>query len=123
MDDTWIKLVNNTGLDSERNLCFVNTAIQLLHSIPSVKQFFKDKEYLPAGEETKMPICDELSRLLRNEAKTVSTAVLRYLVGQASRKLYLCDGSQQDTAEFLTILLQQVDEEILVTNWNASTFL
>jgi ubiquitin C-terminal hydrolase len=121
--DTLMKLVNNTVLDSERNLCFVNTAIQLLHSIPSVKQFFKDKEYLPLGEETKMPICDDLSRLFRNKTQTVSTAVLRSLVGQASGKHYLWDGSQQDTAEFFTILLQQVDEEILVTNLNAKLFI
>ena len=33
MDQT-LKLVNNTGLSTEQNLCYVNTALQLLNNIP-----------------------------------------------------------------------------------------
>ena len=44
------------------------------------------------------------------------------LIGRSSEKLYLCDGTSQDPVEFLTILLQQVDKEIPVSNWDGKAF-
>ena len=32
-----LKLKNNTGLLEEKNLCYVNSALQILHNIPEVK--------------------------------------------------------------------------------------
>ena len=76
-----LKLVNNTGLESEANLCFVNSALQLLNSIPEFKQFFADKEYRQHFPE-KLPISDELSRIFITDGKfPTSTAQLRLLVG------------------------------------------
>ena len=57
-----LKLVNNTGLTSERNLCYVNTELQLLYSIPDVYQFFTSKKYKENYTE-RLPICDEISRI------------------------------------------------------------
>ena len=74
-----LKLVNNTGLRSERNLCYVNTELQLLYSIPDVKEFFSSNKYRENYPE-KLPICDELAR---TQGKFPTTAaVLRQLVGR-----------------------------------------
>ena len=118
-----MKLVNNTGQESERNLCFVNTALQLLHSIPRVRRFFKMREYrLPSEQKRQMKICDEVSRLFNaNENFTLSAAELRLLVAMRSGRLYLKDGSQQDTVEFLVTLLTEVEHEISANNWEAKT--
>ena len=110
-----IKLINNTGLESEKNLCFVNTALQLLYCIPRVRGLFKSKEYrLPSECGRKMKICDEINCNL-------SAAELRRLVSIASGRLYLHNGSQQDCLEFLILLLQEVEEEISLDNWEAKT--
>ena len=116
-----IKLVNNTNLKSERNLCFVNTALQLLHCIPRMSTFFKIREYRLLNEQNrKMEICDEISRLFNSEGNFIcSASELRRVVAKKSGRHYLQDGSQQDTVEFLLTLLQEVEEEISVDNWEA----
>ena len=95
-----LKLVNNTGLESEANLCFVNSALQLLNSIAEFKQYFVNKGYRQGFPE-KLPISDELSRIFLTDGTfATSAAQLRLLVGTSSGKYYLCDGSQQDILEF-----------------------
>ena len=64
-----MKLVNNTGLESEKNLCFVNTELQLLYSISDVKDFFALKQYRENCTE-KLPLCDELSRIFLTAGMT-----------------------------------------------------
>ena len=116
-----MRLVNNTNLKSERNICFINTALQLLHSVPRMKRFFQMREYRLSTEgKKKMQICDEIARIFSSDGSLSSTAAeLRRLVATKSGRNYLNDGTQQDTVEFLTILLQEVEEEISVNNWEA----
>ena len=77
-----LKLVNDTGLIAEKNLCFVNASIQLLYSIPDVRDFFKKKEYRLDFPE-RLPVCDELSRIFKTEGMFVTSAAeLRRLTGQ-----------------------------------------
>ena len=118
-----LKLVNNTGLESEANLCFVNSTLQLLNSIAEFKQYFVDKEYRQGFPE-KLPISDELSRILLTDGRfATSAAQLRLLVGTSSGKYYLCDGSQQDILEFHQTLLQELEKELTMVNPEASRFL
>ena len=118
-----MKLVNNTGLESEKNLCFVNTSLQLLHCAPRMNRFFVMKEYrLPNEQKREMKICDEVARLFNTEKHlTLSAAELRRLVATKSGRHYLKDGSQQDTVEFLVTLLTEVENEISTNNWEART--
>ena len=120
-----IKLVNNTNLKSESNICFVNTALQLLHSVNRMREFFKMREYrLPNEQIRKMEICNELSRLFSSEGNFFSScAVLRHLVAAKSGRNHLNDGTQQDTVEFLTTLLNEVEKEISENNWEAKSVL
>jgi ubiquitin C-terminal hydrolase len=107
-----LKLVNNTGLKSEKNLCFVNTELQLLYSIPDVKDFFASKKYRENYPE-KLPICDELSRIFRTEGRFQTTAAeLRRLIGKLYRREDICNGVQQDLEEFHTLLLGGIDVEL-----------
>ena len=38
-----LRLINNPGLDTEKNLCFVNAALQLLYSLSEVRDFLYSK--------------------------------------------------------------------------------
>ena len=107
-----LKLVNNTGNREEKNLCFVNASIQLLHSIPEVKEFFTQRVYRISSRE-KLPISDEISRIFRTEgAFRTSAAELRRLVGDHHRRVDIFNGSQQDMEEFTRLLLECLEKEL-----------
>ena len=108
-----IRLINNSGLESDKNLCFVNTAVQLLYSLPEVRKFFIHQEYKTNQEENAdLTICNELSRIFKTAGKFVaSTATLRLLVGHGSGNPDISSDTQQDIIDFLRLLLQQIEIE------------
>ena len=97
---TALKLVNNTGLKAEKNLCFVNSTLQLRYSILDWRDFFEQKEYIQNQAE-RLPVFDEISRIFKSEGKFRTSATeLRRLTGQYYRRVDICDGVQQDMEEF-----------------------
>ena len=93
---TVLKLVNNTGLPSERNLCYVNTELQLLYSIYELKNFFSNGIYRE-NYKGRLPVCDELSRIFCTGGKITTTAAeLRRLVGKHFNRNDIMMGEQQD---------------------------
>ena len=90
-----LKLWNNIDRNS-RNLCFVNSALQLLHHISEFRTYFQDLD-VTDSDLRKMPVCKEICRLFRSAGKSVeSSAQLRKLVGRCSGRPDISDGSQQD---------------------------
>ena len=108
-----LQLVNNTGLKTEQNICFVNITVQLLKSIPSIQAYFKERCYkLEMTGSKKTDICDEIADIFISSGKKYcSAAKLRNLVALNSGRSYLSDGSHQDAIEFLMTLLQLVKSE------------
>ena len=107
-----LKLVNNTGLESEKNLCFVNAELQLLYSIPDVKDFFATKKHRGNCQD-RLQLCDELSRIFRTDGQFQTTAAeLRRLTGKLYRREDICNGEQQDIEEFHTLLLRGIEQEL-----------
>ena len=111
---TVLKLVNNSWDESTRNLCFVNTSLQLLYSLPEVRSFFVNKEYkINQHESANLKICNEVSRIFKTAGQfTTSAATLRLLVGCESQNVDICSGSQQDITFFLRHLIQQIEIEL-----------
>ena len=109
-----LRLINNLSLESEKNLCFVNTALQLLYCLPDVQHFFINQEYkINQDENADLLICDEMSRIFKSAGQYgESAAFLRLLVGQRSGNLEICSGRQQDVTDFLRLLFQQIEIEI-----------
>ena len=106
-----LKLLNNIDNDT-RNLCFVNSAIQLLHSIPEIRNYIKHLEY---NLEFDLPVCMELKRIFKSEGKlVVSGAELRKLIGHSSGRLGMSNGSQQDIMDFHDLLLKSIENEVLM---------
>ena len=107
-----LRLVNNTGYESEKNLCFVNTALQLLYSIAEFRNLFKN-DVFNINVNSSLPICNELSRIFRTEGNfTTSAAELRRLVGVFSGVEEISDGEQKDISHFLRLLLQTLEIEL-----------
>ena len=99
----------------ERNICYVNSVLQLLHAIPVIRRFFLDHQPDPR-EKQKLMLCDELHRifLCANTGEPTSAANLRSIIGgwRGRDLAYINNGSQQDASMFLTLLLDLVDEEL-----------
>ena len=68
-----LKLINNSGLREENNLCFVNTSLQLLYSIPEIRDFFKNKAY-KTDLTARLPLSDEISRIFKTEGRYKTSA-------------------------------------------------
>ena len=118
-----LKLINNTGCKDEKNLCFVNTSLQLLYSIPEVRHFFKDRIYR-TGYKGRLPVSDEIFRIFKAEGQSRTTASeLRRLVGHFHGRLDVCDGSQQDMEEFTRLLLECLEKELENVNTQSSRFM
>ena len=91
-----LKLVNNTGLRSEANLCYVNSSLQLLNIIPEIRDLFVAKQY-KKNFSGRLPISDELSRIFCTDGKFLTSAAqLRFLVDTSSGRNHFCVGSQKD---------------------------
>ena len=117
-----LKLINNSGLKEEKNLCFVNTSLQLLYSIPEIRDSFNDKAY-KTDLTARLPISDEISRIFKTKGRCkTSAAELRRLTGQYHRRVDICNGSQQDMLEFTTLLLESLEQEHQSLNENNSKF-
>ena len=112
--DSKFRLVNNTGLIAEQNICFVNTALQLFHNIPTMRDYFMQKHYQSSVRPScNMPICNEISNLFNATDMTlISAAKLRALVSHASKKVYLNNGTHQDTVEFFSIMVESIEKEL-----------
>ena len=86
-----LKLINNSGHSEEKNLCFVNASLQLLYSIPDVRNFFKDRAYR-TDTPLRFPISDELSRIFRTAGQfRTSAAEIRRLTAQYHRRPDICN--------------------------------
>ena len=117
-----LKLVNNTGLKTERNLCYVNASLQLLFSLKEFRDFFKSYQYKLNYQE-KMPVCEELSRIFRTDGRFRTTAAeLRRLVRNHYNRLDINDGMQQDLEEFHRMILEMLEKELSNAGLPASMF-
>ena len=102
-----LRFVNNTGQNSEQNLCFVNAPTQAFLSLDLTRKFFSGKS---SADLAKKPISSEIKRLLcANPRSCVSLKELRRLVGISQGKHYT--GSQEDSHEFFTFLLNSLRKE------------
>ena len=105
-------LSNNKSRDSkERNLCFVNSALQVLYCIDDVREIFQSVD--PSAFPESWPISKELCRLFQSAGTyEISAGELRNIVGSISNKPYLANGGQQDMEEFLRIFLAELRREV-----------
>ena len=107
----------------KKNLCFVNASLQLLYSIPDVRDFFNEKEYRLNYEE-RLPVCDEICRIFRTEGKfRASAAELRRLTGLYQSREDISNGTQQDMEEYTRLLLELIENELGLVGESSSRFM
>ena len=113
----YLRLFNTTlkrhPIVSERNVCFVNSSLQLINSVPDVRRYFVEDKFR-TDESQQFPICDKISEIFRASTDTVSSAgKVRELVASSCLEYgYLNKGDHQDLTAFLLIMLDLIDKEM-----------
>ena len=103
------KLSNMSG----ENMCFVNTSVQLIRSIRLFQEFFTTNAWINRPKISGFgQILTKLDSIFSG-TKT-SAEHLRNLVATASPgQLDMASGNQQDLEEFLRLLLQEIEFELV----------
>ena len=102
--------LSNFGTPLERNICYINSILQLLHCVSVIRNLVKKKAYKTT--ETSTPVCDEISRIFNYQGDVTTAGPLRKLLGAKEGLSYVTAGEQEDAALFLRQLLDQIFMEI-----------
>ena len=97
-------------------MCFVNIELQLLYSLPYVREFFCLQNY-KENINGKLNVCDETSRIFRTEGRIETTAAELRSIGQFHKRQDMIDGTQKEIEEFHTLLLEVIDDELQKVGW------
>ena len=103
--------LSNFGTPLERNICFINSILQLLHCVSVIRNLVKKRAY-KSTPETLTPVCDELSRIFNYQGDVTSAGPLRELLGAKKGLSYVMAGEQEDASMFLRHLLDQIFQEV-----------
>ena len=116
-----LRLMNNRTLET-RNICFVNSAVQLLRAT-GFKDFIEMQlpPLLLGSTGDKYKLCSALETLYCGQNRgEASAAPIRKLVAEHSNKEYFNNGTQQDAEEFLrdleVIISSELSESITYKN-------
>ena len=109
-----LKLSNNKN-EATKNLCFVNTLLQILHSINEFSHFFSDRKFFTLQySPCQCPVSNELCRIFNVNGNRIDNAAkLRRLVAVGSMQMHLCNGEQQCLAEFRDALFHCLKPEFV----------
>ena len=108
MNSPFTKLfLRNAHVGNDRNLCFVNAAIQVIRNIPEVKQNIQNYPFYSVVQNDLKNILD-----YEDDNQTVSAHELRKSLGRIFNKEQYFDGDQCDSLEFLEYLIQETHPNI-----------
>ena len=95
----------------EINICYINAIIQLLNSVAMIRNLVKKKAYKEEPDSL-TPVLDEISRIFNFQGNVTSAGPLRQLLGSKEGLRYVMEGEQEDAAQFLGHLLEEMIKEV-----------
>ena len=100
--------VQPMSLINKNNACFINTSLQVLFSIPDVRHYISAF----SGSSVLQPVTSELARMFREAGRSATACRLRNQLAQATGDERFNIGSEEDSSEFLAVLLSVVEREV-----------
>ena len=95
-----------------RNSCYINSSVQLLHSIPKFRNFILEKLYFHASKTGMQQVCESLFEIFSKPHVIQNVEELRSCIRRSFPQHSKYDTNQMwDTEEFLIHLLECIDFE------------
>ena len=104
------RLTRNSYFSSERNICYINSVLQLLHCLPIIKNYFLNQMFR-SNDLSSYQLCSEVLRIFGFAGKRpiASAAALRTLLGSRPGQEEINDQSQQDAVFFMNVFLNNLE--------------
>ena len=100
---------------SEENISCLTTTVLMIFSIPGLYKMFKHQTYRTGASDQDTAICDELSRYLKGESKSVSD--LRFILQIFSREAEMYSAKVQFLESiFFRVFHECISQEIQSSN-------
>ena len=105
--------LSRANYGNETNICFLNSALQFLASIPVINEFLRKKTFNTCDSRV-YSLCSEISRLFgfAGSRQIQSAGELRTTIGSMSGLGRFKDGTQEDASDFLHMLLIRIEQEV-----------
>ena len=95
-----------------RNSCYINSSVQLLHSIPKFRTFILEKLYFHVSKTGMKQVCESLFEIFSKPHVIQNVEELRSCIRRSFPQHSKYDTNQMwDTEEFLIHLLECIDFE------------
>ena len=110
--------LNNSGFGNQRNICYVNSVLQLMAAVPIIRDYFVLRSF-KQGHNRDYPLCSEIVRIFEMAGSRMITSAgeLREKIGAMAgyerfSTVYPSLGSQECAKDFLSVLVSKLENEV-----------